>query len=185
MGVFESNEKITTSTTKQFAELEMLKGVLESLSVNYEVVFKNCIIVLSPSGEYQVVFEIFSPGGSQKEMFQRLMFYQNHEIKEFYAYDPNDFELSVLIHTEVAGFEPVIPSDGFVSPLLGIMFSAPGNSPWVLFRPDGEAFVSYIALMASRNDARDQAARESERAERLAARLRANAFGFCVTGPVE
>jgi hypothetical protein len=186
MGVFESKEKITTSTTKQFAELEMLKGVLESLSINYEVIYNNSIITLGLSGEYQIVFDICSPGGSYKEVFRRLAFYRDNGIKEFYFYDPDNFELSVFLRTEAGRLEPVEPSDGFVSPLLGITFSASGDDPWTIFRPDGEAFLSYVALMASRNDARDQAARESERAEaeheraeaereraeRLAARLR-------------
>jgi Uma2 family endonuclease len=121
----------------------------------------------------QVVFEILSPGNRLTEMFGKLAFYERYGVEEYYVYNPDNFELSVLIRTEAGSLQSVVPLDGFVSPLLGIVFAATGEDPWTIFRPDGEAFLSYVALMASRNDARDQAARESERAE--AERERANA----------
>ena len=41
----------------------------------------------------QVVFEILSPGNTQKEMIRKLKFYEQYGVEEYYIYDPdrNDF----------------------------------------------------------------------------------------------
>jgi hypothetical protein len=179
MGVPNSDEHIRASATKQFSELVMIKNGLDALSICCGFISLNSLVVSGASRDFQVAFEILSPGNRLTQIVRKRTFYEQHGVEEYYVYDPDTFEFLVFVRTEEGRLEPVERSDGFVSPLLGVRFVATGEDPWTLFRPDGEAFLSYVALMESRNDARNQAARESERAEaereraeRLAARLR-------------
>jgi Uma2 family endonuclease len=119
----------------------------------------------------QVVFEILSPGNSGAEMARKFQFYQRHGIEEYYLYNPHDNTLAGW-QRHGAEFEEIIPIDGWVSPRLGISFTL-GPEELELRHPDGRRFLSYEDLFAQGEAARAQAEHERQRAERLAARLRA------------
>ena len=112
----------------------------------------------------QVVFEILSPGNRPGKMARKAMFYEVHGVEEYYLYDPD--------HNLLDGFlrkgkllEPIQEMNGWVSPRLGIRFDMWADELRII-GPDGRPFVTYVELA----QAADQ---ERERAERLAAKLRA------------
>lgn len=112
----------------------------------------------------QVVFEVLSPANTFAEMHNKLRFYERYGVEEYYLYDPDNGELSGWLRTD-RGLEEIPNMEGWVSPRLGIQFALEGRE-LVLFRPDGSRFESYSEVRAQLNQ-------ERQRAERLAARLRA------------
>jgi Uma2 family endonuclease len=127
----------------------------------------------------QVVFEILSPGNSATEMARKRRFYERHGVEEYYMYDPdaNWFEGWVRTNDRLVA----IPDDdlaGWVSPRLGIRFELE-EGDLVIYRPDGERFLTYVELEVQREQerqraeqAQQRAEQEHQRAERLAAQLR-------------
>jgi hypothetical protein len=105
-----------------------------------------------------VVFEIRSPGNTADEMEEKLDFYDDYGVEEYYVYNPDTNRLQGFIRQGVA-FRRVRPIHGHVSPRLGIRFDLSGPE-LVIFSPDGTRFVSFEEERAAR-----------ERAERRAARL--------------
>ena len=125
----------------------------------------------------QVVFEILSPNNTVPEMMRKFRFYDRHGVEEYYLYDPNNEELSGW-RRQGERLEEIESMDGWVSPRLGIRFARDGEA-LVLYHPDGERFLTFVELIAQREQARQNAeqARQNaeqarQRAERLAARLR-------------
>ena len=112
----------------------------------------------------QVVFEILSPGNTGLEMTRKLQFYDRHGVEEYYLYDPDHGEMAGW-RRGANGLEEIEPMTGWVSPRLGVRFDLESDA-LVLTRPDGQRFETFVEL-AQRADA------EKQRAERLAARLRA------------
>ncbi len=112
----------------------------------------------------QVVFEILSPGNRFGEMLRKLGFYDRHGVEEYYIYNPDKPELTGLQRGE-AGLEVIDTMDGWVSPRLQIRFQM-ADSGLEIYRPDGQRFLTYTELG-------QQLAQERERADRLAAQLRA------------
>jgi Uma2 family endonuclease len=129
----------------------------------------------------QVVFEILSPGNRLGEMSKKLRFYEQYGVEEYYLYDPdrNDFtgwmRQQISVETTLSTRLDAIEIDNWVSPRLGIRFEL---QPYtlVIYRPDGERFVSFTELDAERQIARQEAAtakQEAETAKQEAARLAA------------
>lgn len=109
----------------------------------------------------QVVFEIMSPGNTFAEMMRKFRFYERYGVEEYYVYDPERHNLEGWIRQGNALVE--IPSmQGWQSPRLGVQLSLNADGELVLIRPDGKPFISFVEM-----------ARQAERAERLAAQLRA------------
>ena len=140
----------------------------------------------------QVVFEILSPGNRLTEMLKKQLFYHRYGVEEYYLYDPDRNDLSVLIRGAEGTFEPVDDPHDWVSPRLGIRFQW-DEETLTLLRPDGQPFSTLLeerqrAEQAQQQaeqereraeqereraeQAQQQAAQERERADRLAARLR-------------
>jgi Uma2 family endonuclease len=121
----------------------------------------------------QVVFEILSPGNTVAEMIRKRWFYEQYGVEEYYVYDPDTNLLESWLR---AGDHLLpIPEDelsGWVSPRLGIRFELEGDD-LVIYRPDGERFLTYVELETQRAQAEASAEQEHQRAERLAAQLRA------------
>jgi Uma2 family endonuclease len=135
----------------------------------------------------QVVFEVLSPGNRTSGMIQKLKFYEQFGVEEYYIYDPDGNELTGCrrIGNELVAIEEM---NGWTSPRLGIRFDSSGTELRI-FGPDGRAFLTFAELAQlaqERNQLaqeRDQIAQErnqiaqkleaaQERAERLAAQLR-------------
>ena len=133
----------------------------------------------------QVVFEVLSPNNRVSEMERKLDFYDRYGVDEYYIYDPDEIELfgRRRIGTDLTR----IPSmNTWISPILRVRFDM-SERELKLFGPDGSPFLTYQEI-AEENDRlvrenaeakrqRDDLAREREierqRAERMAAQLRA------------
>jgi Uma2 family endonuclease len=107
-----------------------------------------------------VVFEVLSPGNTYQEMDDKLAFYEEHGVEEYYLYDPDSNRLKVLVRRGDV-LRRVRPADGFVSPRLGIRFDLSG--PEMIVRgPDGLPFLTFEVVKTARDDAERRAARLAE-----------------------
>ena len=118
----------------------------------------------------QVVFEILSPSNTPNEMTRKLLFYIRHGVEEYYQYDPESNELVGSYRAE-SGFSEISDMQGWVSPRLGIRFEL-SDTTLTIYTPDGNPFLTPVELAQERDQARQQAEEERQRADRLAARLR-------------
>jgi Uma2 family endonuclease len=111
----------------------------------------------------QVVFEILSPGNPLTEMAKKQIFYDRYGVEEYYLYDPDKNDFSGWIR-EADHLEVIDLSDHWISPRLGIRFQL-ADPEMRLYYPDGQPFSTY-------SEERQRAEAESQRAEKLAAKLR-------------
>ncbi|MEG5061104.1 Uma2 family endonuclease [Microcoleus sp. A2-C5] len=118
----------------------------------------------------QVVFEIRSHNDSNTKMHKKLSFYNRYGVEEYYLYDPEINELEGWQKIE-GSLEPIEPMEGWISPRLGVRFELP-ESGLEIYKPDGEKFLSPSEINAERLLERERAKAASQRAERLAAKLR-------------
>jgi Uma2 family endonuclease len=118
----------------------------------------------------QVVFEILSPCNTSREMDRKLLFYDRHGVEEYYIYNPQTHEFRVWIRGET-GLDWVELEDKWVSPRLGIRFNL-SSDELAIYRPDGRRFLNFLELEERAQQQYQHAEQESQRAERLAARLR-------------
>ena len=112
----------------------------------------------------QVVFEILSPGNTPKEMRKKLQSYDDYGVEEYYVYDPDriNFTGSIRVGERLRTIEEV---DGWVSPRLGIRFQLTPET-LEIYRPDGEKISdSFMELNQAREQERQRADRERQRAE--------------------
>jgi Uma2 family endonuclease len=112
----------------------------------------------------QVVFEVRSENDYQTKMNKKLKFYQRYGVEEYYLYDPAVQDLSGWLRNN-GELEVIDPMIGWISPRLGVRFEL-GDNGLELYSPAGEKFVDYVELY-------QQKEQEKQRAERLAAQLRA------------
>lgn len=118
----------------------------------------------------QVVFEIRSFSDSQTKMNKKLAFYNRYGIEEYYLYDPDRKELSGWQRIEGL-LEVIEPMSGWTSPRLEVRLELT-DTGLELYRPDGQKFLSYLELEQQRQQAIQLAAQQTQRAEKLAAKLR-------------
>lgn len=119
-----------------------------------------------------VVFEVLSPGNSFSEMLDKHVFYEEHGAEEYYVYDPDNDRLHAFVRRGEALLR-VRQVHGFVSPRLGIRFDLSGPE-LVVYRPDGQRFLTFEELQAAHDREKQRADREKQRAdqaEQRAARL--------------
>ena len=93
-----------------------------------------------------VVFEVLSPANSADEMSKKAIFYEDHEVEEYYVIDPATNRLDVFLRQGTVFRRQ--ESRGFVSPRLGIRFDVSGPEV-VVSRPNGEAFRNYLSVEAA------------------------------------
>jgi Uma2 family endonuclease len=135
----------------------------------------------------QVVFEILSPSNRAAAMDDKFKFYQRYGVEEYYIYNPDPGEVELRgWQRQGEQFVEIPQMDGWVSPRLGIRFDM-GGAELRIFGADGRRFLSYLEVVAQRNQeerekeqaqqqaaqAQQQSDEASRRAERLAAQLRA------------
>jgi Uma2 family endonuclease len=146
----------------------------------------------------QVVFEVLAPGNRPGEMMRKLNFYDRFGVKEFYQYDP-DYNVLDGWHRVGDKLAPIERMNGWISPLLGIRFELTSED-FVIYRPDGERFLTFTELGEERarmrheieearkqideqrrqadeqgrqaDEQRQQADEQRQRADALAAKLR-------------
>jgi Uma2 family endonuclease len=113
-----------------------------------------------------VVFEVLSPSNTGAEMADKLAFYDDYGVEEYYLYDPE----SNRLHGYVRRGEVLIrvrKMNGFVSPRLGIRFDLSGPELVVRY-PDGRPFLTFEELDAQRVQAEQRAQQAEQRAARIA-----------------
>ncbi len=110
-----------------------------------------------------VVFEVLSPGNTVREMDDKLDFYQEHGVEEYYLYDPDNNRLSIFVRRGEV-FRRIRPSQGFVSPRLGIRFDLSGPE-MVVFDPTGKPFKTLTEVKAEMEEARQRADQAQQRAD--------------------
>ena len=118
-------------------------------------------------------------------MIEKYKFFDQYGVSEYYLYDPDDIDLTGFQRLNDQLHE-ISEVNGWISPLLGIRFKVTGNN-LEIYGPDGRPFLTYQEIADERDHAekeRDQVALERDqialerdverqRAERMAARLRA------------
>jgi Uma2 family endonuclease len=119
----------------------------------------------------QVVFEILSPGNRAGEMSRKFDVYQTYGVEEYYLIDPDRELASGWLRSEGA-LLPIPVMAGWVSPRLQIQFVY-ANGAWSILGRDGRKFLSYPELAQQRSRAEQEKVQAQERADRLAAQLRA------------
>ena len=117
----------------------------------------------------QVVFEVLSPGNRLGEMLKKLKFYERYGVEEYYIYDPDREDFSAWLRSGEE-LEEIEQLNGFVSPRLGIRFE-PKPTGLEIYRPDGQKFATYVELDEQRENAIALATQQTQRADRLAAKL--------------
>ena len=138
----------------------------------------------------QVAFEILSPSNKDSRgidaLDEKFTFYETYGIQEYYIYDPDDLTLAGW-QRQGDRLTPILSMSNWVSPLLGIRFDWVAGQELVLFRPDGQKFLSPVELDQLLQQSKIQvwqeqqrviqegqrADQERQRADRLAERLRA------------
>ncbi len=113
-----------------------------------------------------VVFEILSPSNTVMEMDDKLDFYEEHGVEEYYVYDPDSNRLKAFVRQGDV-LRRVRPVNNFVSPRLGIRFDLSG-AEMVVYWPDGRPFLTFEELEVARAQAEQRADRAEQRAVRLA-----------------
>ncbi|WP_103667986.1 Uma2 family endonuclease [Pseudanabaena sp. BC1403] len=124
----------------------------------------------------QVAFEILSPSNKDRRGLESLEdkfnFYEAYGIEEYYVYDPDDLVLSGWQRIRDR-FVPIEIKSEWVSPLLQVRFEWRDGQELVLYRPNGQRFLSSLELEQRANLAEQRANLAERRANRLAERLRA------------
>ena len=118
-----------------------------------------------------VVFEILSPENCHAEMVDKLAFYEEYGVEEYYEYDPDKQRLIAYGRCGEL-LRRVLPLADFVSPRLGIRFDLSG-SELVVQGPDGRPFLTFEEVEAKRLAAEQRAEQEQEQEQRLATEQRA------------
>ncbi|NEO02892.1 MAG: Uma2 family endonuclease [Moorea sp. SIO3I7] len=120
----------------------------------------------------QVVFEIASHTNTIKELEEdKLKFYQNHKVEEYYIYDPNRTTLKGWLRSGET-LEPIPQMHAWVSPRLGITFELV-ESELVLYYPNGERFASYLEIVELKEQAEKALDQERSRMQSLLEQLKA------------
>jgi Uma2 family endonuclease len=119
----------------------------------------------------QAVFEVLSPGNRAGMLARKFEFYEQYGVEEYYIYDPDHVKLSGYRRGQ-GKLEKITEMNGWTSPLLGIRFDMSGPE-LVIYGPDGERFLTYQELADKQRQTAQERDAAIERAERLAAQLRA------------
>jgi Uma2 family endonuclease len=110
-----------------------------------------------------VAFEILSPNNTPEEMADKFDFYTEHGVEEYYLFNPDTNSLRIWLRQGTALLR-ARPAHGFVSPRLGIRFDLSGPG-MVVYRPDGQRFLSFEELEAERERERQRADRAEKDAQ--------------------
>ena len=125
----------------------------------------------------QVVFEILSASNDADEMSRKLEFNNTYGVEEYYIYDPESFQLDGWLRQD-GNLNKLWDMDGWVSPRLGIRFDT-GQGELVIYRPDGQKFLTSVELeqrvqQESQRAARAELLLKQERQRSVAERQRAD-----------
>jgi len=103
----------------------------------------------------QVVFEVMSPKNTKTEMAKKLKFYRQYGVKEYYLYDPDNVTFGGWLRSGEKLLK-IKKIQGWISPLLKVRFELT-NEELLIYRPDGEKFLSFVEMNAKTKEYRKQA----------------------------
>ncbi|MGL4549744.1 MAG: Uma2 family endonuclease [Gemmataceae bacterium] len=109
-----------------------------------------------------VVFEILSPKNTIWEMADKLAFYDDHGVEEYYLYDPDHDVLKPYQRARPA-LRLLPRAKEYISPRLGVLFDV-SDQPMVVRHPDGRPFLLVEELERLRLEAERRAATAETRA---------------------
>ena len=110
-----------------------------------------------------VAFEILSPKNTKTEMDNKLVWYEDHGVEEYYVYDPDTNKLQIYQRGRAA-LVRITDIAGYVSRRMGIRFEM--TTPEItVYRPNGERFLPYEDLDADREAVKQRADDEKRRAD--------------------
>ena len=122
-------------------------------------------------------FEVLSPSNSQVEMANKLRFYDQFGVEEYYLYDPEKNHLEIWLR-QGESLKRATHLKGWVSPRLGIRLALTPQT-LEIYNPDGRPFLNSVELARWAQSAEARAEQEAQRAteehsraQRLAERLR-------------
>jgi Uma2 family endonuclease len=118
----------------------------------------------------QVVFEVLPYGNRHRVMEFKRKFYERYGVEEYYALDPHKIGLEIWLRKGDA-FRLISEASDWRSPRLGIRFELAEDM--MIFAPDGRPFLGYVELCRQADEAQRQRVDWRQRADRLAAKLRA------------
>lgn len=113
-----------------------------------------------------VVFEVLSPSNTYEEMSDKLAFYDEHGVEEYYIYNPDSNRLNVFLRRGDV-FVRIRKVQDFVSPRLGIRFDLSGEEMAVYY-PSGERFLSFDELKGRQEEEQRLRVAAEQRFARLA-----------------
>jgi Uma2 family endonuclease len=111
----------------------------------------------------QVVFEILSPSNTQDEMETKLLFYDRHQVEEYYIYNPTNNQLRGWLRGE-DGLDAIASMENYASPRLAIRFDLSGDELQI-YRPDGTRFFSYVEICQLLEQAEQRTEQAEQRTE--------------------
>lgn len=112
----------------------------------------------------QVVWEILSPSNRPAEMEEKFAFFERFGVQEYYIYDPQKHELSGWVRVGDS-LQEIARMQDWVSPRLHIRFDMSGKE-LVLYRPDGQRFLTFLEALAVWEKAKGQTQGERQARER-------------------
>jgi Uma2 family endonuclease len=118
----------------------------------------------------QIVFEILSPSNDAEEMERKLEFYDTYGVEEYYLYDPATYRFDGWCR-QTGHLSKLWQVEQWVSPRLGIRFET-GQGELIIYRPDGQRFLSSIEMNQQIEQERQRAEQERRRVEQLEEYLR-------------
>jgi Uma2 family endonuclease len=110
-----------------------------------------------------VVFEILSESNTDTEMAEKLLFYQQHGVQEYYIYDPETYVLEVRVRQQSKLVE-ITEVNGWVSPRLGIKFDL-SQGELVIYHPNDKKFLPPLQTSIELEIQHQRAEEEHQRAE--------------------
>jgi Uma2 family endonuclease len=119
----------------------------------------------------QVVFEVLSTSNRPSDLIRKFQFYERYGVEEYYLYDPDHGVLEGWLRKD-ALLEQISNMAAWVSPRLKVRLELSGTE-LKLFGPDGRRFATYLELVAERDQEQKAKEQAQQRADRLAAQLRA------------
>lgn len=119
----------------------------------------------------QVIFEVLSPGNTEREMIGKRRFYRRYGAEEYIVYDPDTNDLEITVRE---GRRWVLIDDphDWTSPRLGIRFDLSGNELRI-FGPGGKPFLRFEEIYQQNERTAETARQAAADNERLRAKLRA------------
>ncbi len=118
----------------------------------------------------QVVFEVLSPGNRKGNLKKRFRFFERFGVEEYYSFDPDRMVLLGWLR-DGDELRPIPDMQGWTSPRLQVGFELADDL--VLHGPDGSPFATYVELAKREENSQLENEKNRQRADRLAAQLRA------------